>query len=128
DDVGADDIGGHEVGRELDAAEGERERLRQCAHEERFAQARHALKEHVAAGEEADERSLNDILMADDDVADLIHEALEGVAEGLALGADFGGRGGIVSADAAHERLLVGSGFDLFSRWFALSISSSLVL
>ena len=40
DDVGADDVGGHQVGRELDAVEVQVDRVGQGAHQQRLAQAR----------------------------------------------------------------------------------------
>ena len=43
DDVGADDVGRHQVGRELDAVEVEIDRVGQGPHQQRLAQARHAL-------------------------------------------------------------------------------------
>ena len=51
EDLGADDVARHQVGRELDAAEIERERLAERAHEQRLAESRHAFEQAVAAGE-----------------------------------------------------------------------------
>ena len=42
-DVGADHVGGHQVGRELNAAEGKVQRLRERAHEQGLAQPGHTL-------------------------------------------------------------------------------------
>ena len=55
EDVGADDVRGHQVGRELDAVEGAVDDVRERAHEHRLAQARHALQQRVGVGEQADQ-------------------------------------------------------------------------
>ena len=41
------------------------------AHQQRLAQAGHALEQHVAAGEQAAEDAVDDVLLADDDLTDL---------------------------------------------------------
>ncbi len=56
EDVGADDVGGHQVGRELDAAEAAVDDVGEGAHQHRLAQAGHALEQRVAVGEQADQR------------------------------------------------------------------------
>ena len=45
------------------------QRLGERAHEQRLAQARHAFEQHVAAGDHGDDRMLDDLLLADDDLA-----------------------------------------------------------
>jgi hypothetical protein len=82
DDRGAGDVGRHQVGRELDAPELELQRLRQAADEERLAEARHALEQAVAAGEEAGEHAVDDVLVADDRLLDLLLHAVVVGAEG----------------------------------------------
>ena len=57
--VGAGDVGGHQVGRELDAVEGEVEHLGQGGDEQRLGQPGHAHEEAVAAGEERDEQRVD---------------------------------------------------------------------
>ena len=57
-DLGADDVGRQEVGRELDAAEAEAQTLRQRADGQRLGQAGHAFQQDVAAGEQADEQTI----------------------------------------------------------------------
>jgi len=47
------DVRGHQVGRELDALKFHVERQRQGAHQQGLGGPRHALEQHVAAGEEA---------------------------------------------------------------------------
>ena len=71
EDVRADDVGRHQVGRELDAVEGAGDDVGERADEQRLAQAGHALEQGVAAGEEAGERLADDVRLADDDPADL---------------------------------------------------------
>ena len=55
-DFGAGDVGRHQIGRELDAAEFERQRFGQRADQQRFRQARHADQQAMAAGEHGDEQ------------------------------------------------------------------------
>ena len=54
-DARAGDVGRHQVDGELDAAEAQRQRLGERAHDERLAGAGHALDQDVAAGEEPGE-------------------------------------------------------------------------
>ena len=61
---GAGDVGRHQVGRELDAAELEVERLGERAHQHGLAQAGHALEQGVAAGDEADQHVAHDLGLA----------------------------------------------------------------
>ena len=70
-------IARQQVGRELDAPEAEAERLRERAHRRRLGEARHALDQHVAAGEEADQQAVDELALADDDAADLVEELLQ---------------------------------------------------
>ena len=67
----AGDVRGHQVGGELDAAELAAEHAAQRADEQRLAQAGHAFDQHVAAGEQGDERAQHEFLLADVDVVDL---------------------------------------------------------
>ena len=96
-DVGAGDVGGQEVGRELDAAERQIERLRERRDEQRLGEARHADEERVAAREERDEHEVDDLLLPDDACADRVVKRLAraggageelDVARRLAAGAD----------------------------------------
>ncbi len=52
-DVGAGDIGRHQIGRELDAAESEIQRTSQRAYEQRFRKAWHAFQEAMTAAKRA---------------------------------------------------------------------------
>ena len=85
DDVRADDVGRHQVRRELDAAEAEVERLGHRAHEHRLAEPRHALEERVRSGEQADQRLPHELLLADDEGADLALDGGRELGEALRL-------------------------------------------
>ena len=67
---GAEDVGRHQVGRELDAPciepEHDAERFDQLG----LGEARHADEQAVAAGEERDESLLDDLLLAENDGSD----------------------------------------------------------
>ncbi len=52
---GADDVGGHEVGRELDALGVEAQHAAQRVDEQRLGEARHADQKRVSAGEDRDQ-------------------------------------------------------------------------
>ena len=71
EDVGADDVGGHQVGRELDAGEVELERGGEGAHEHRLAQAGQPFQQQVAVGQQGDERVAHHVALPDDDAARL---------------------------------------------------------
>ncbi len=71
DDVGADHVGRHQVGRELDAVEFQVERAGQRADQGGFAQAGHAFEQRMAADEEAGQHAVDDRLVADDRLGDL---------------------------------------------------------
>ena len=81
DDVGADDVRRHQVGRELDAVELQVEHLAERAHQQRLAQAGHAFEQGVAADEQAGQDAVDDVGVADDDLADLAVDPAVGLAE-----------------------------------------------
>ena len=83
--VGAQDVGRHQVGRELDAIEGEVEHFAQCAHEQGLAEAGHTFEQHVPAGKDGDEGALDNFVVADDDFADLRPQRGVGPAKRLDL-------------------------------------------
>ena len=70
---------GHEVGRELDAAERAAHDLGERAHRQRLGESGHALEQHVAAGEQRDEQALEHRVLPDDDALDLVQRLLEGL-------------------------------------------------
>jgi hypothetical protein len=82
------DVGGHQVGGELDAREFPGEGARKRLHQQRLAQPRHALDQHVARGEQRGERLLEDFGLADQRTADLRTHAggeLDGALRGDGL-------------------------------------------
>ncbi len=93
DDVGAGDVARHEVGRELDAFEAEREHAAERVHQHRFGEAGDAHKQAVAAGKERDEQFLDHVVMADDDLGQFVADEVEGLFETLDGGNVVGRRG-----------------------------------
>ena len=79
--VGAGDVAGHQVGRELDAVEVQRQALAERADEQRFGQAGHAFKDAVTAREQADQQLLDDDILPDDHAADLGFDFIAGLAQ-----------------------------------------------
>ena len=65
-DARADEVGRHEIGRELDALEGAAEHARGGADREGLRQARHALDQQVPAGEQAHEHALEHLVLPGD--------------------------------------------------------------
>ena len=76
DDLGTGDVAGHEVGRELDAAELQVQRPGHGGDRQGLGQAGNADRQAVAAGEEADQHFLDHLLLADDHLVDLAAEQL----------------------------------------------------
>ena len=76
DDVGAGDVGGHQVRGELDAVEGKVEGLRDGGNEQCLREAGDAHQQGMAAGEEADSELLDHIFLADNRFAELAAESL----------------------------------------------------
>ena len=70
EDVGAGDVGGHQIGRELDALELAAETRRERAREQRLGEAGHAFDERVLVAEDHDQRIADGVFLADDDLAD----------------------------------------------------------
>jgi hypothetical protein len=68
-DERADQVGGEQVRRALDAVEGSVECIGEGLNRERLRQARHALDEEVAAAQKAQEQALQELLLPDDDLA-----------------------------------------------------------
>ncbi|MNC85490.1 hypothetical protein D3C83_10900 [compost metagenome] len=79
-DLGADDVRGHEVRRELDAGEFQVQRVGERLHQQRLAQARHAFEQHVAGREQAREYPVHEIVMAYDAPLDLAPECFQALA------------------------------------------------
>jgi len=96
-DDGAYEVGRQEVGRELDARELGVDGVTQRADRQRLGQAGYTFEQHVAARQQADEDALDHVLLTDDDLADLVHEA---VGEGALLGHEL-----VQGADVVHAGL-----------------------
>ena len=71
-DHAADDIGGHQVGGELDARVAQAEGAREGAQQRGLAQARDAFQQHMSAAEQADQNAIHHALLAYDDFRDLV--------------------------------------------------------
>ena len=74
-DVGAGDVGRHQVRRELDALEHQAERLGQRPHQQRLGRSRQAGDQAVAAHEQRDHHLFDDLFLSDNDLADFAHDA-----------------------------------------------------
>ena len=94
-DAGADEVGRHQVRGELDPLEGAAEDLGEGLDGQRLGQAGDALEEEVAAAEQADEDSLEHLVLADDDPPDLEHDRFGGGPRvgRIGQGAEVGRRG-----------------------------------
>ena len=76
-DQRAEQVGRQQVGGELDALKADVEGARQRLHGERLGQARHAFDQQVAAHEQADQHPIDQVVLADDDLADLALDLAE---------------------------------------------------
>ena len=99
DDVGAGDVGGHQVRRELDAPERQAKGLRNGAHHQRLGRAGQAGDQAMPADKERDQDLVQNIVLADDHLAhlgqDAVADRVEAVDALLQLGcvlAKFRGR------------------------------------
>ena len=68
-DFSAQDVSRHEVGGELNAAERQVQNLTERADQQGLAQAGHALHQHVATRQQADQELLDHRLLPDDGLA-----------------------------------------------------------
>ena len=73
----ADDVGGQQVRRELDAAEAEVQPPGERADGQRFGQARHAFEQDVTAGQQADQQAIHHAALADNDRLDRTVQRIE---------------------------------------------------
>ncbi len=81
DDVGAGDIGRHQIGRELDALEDQAENLGHGSHEQRFRRSRQTGDQAVAADEQPDADLFHHFVLADDHAVDLPDDLVIDFAE-----------------------------------------------
>ena len=85
-DAGADEIGRHEVRRELDAMEGAAEDGRGRLDGQRLRETRDSLEEKVPARQQRDERALEEDVLACDHASDLVHRLLDRAVDSVAVG------------------------------------------
>ena len=72
----AGDVAGHEIGRELDAAEGEPGDGRERPRDQRLRHPGHVLDHDVAAGEHGGQQDLEDVALADDGPFHLVEQVV----------------------------------------------------
>ena len=107
DQVGPDDVGGHEIGRELHARKGQIHGRRGGPHQQRLAEAGDAFDEHVAAGQQRRGHGADDVGLADQPATDLGQQPIEVGPERRDGGGDgVGAEVDLVRARGAHRALL----------------------
>jgi hypothetical protein len=77
----AGNVAGHQVGSELNSGETQLKALRQRAHHQRFRQTRDALQNAMPSGEDADHQLFDDLILANDDLSDLLAKTLMGILQ-----------------------------------------------
>ena len=83
DDVGAGDVGGHQVGRELDALEDQAQRLGDGAHHQRLRGAGQAGDQAMAADKQRSQNLIEHFFLSDDDLADLSQDVVAHASESV---------------------------------------------
>ena len=78
-DAGTDDVGGHQVGGELDAGERAADDLGERLDRQRLGDTGNTFEQHVALGQQADQHPLDQLVLADDDPLDLEDRPFQGV-------------------------------------------------
>ena len=101
----ADDVGGHEVGGELDAPRRQAENGAQRLDQLGLGEAGHADQEAVAAGEDRDQRAVDHRFLAVDDLADRVARLPDARHGGVGFGNDAVGVGAGGLGDGAHGLL-----------------------
>ena len=81
--LGADDVGRHQVGGELDPREGEVEAAGEGAHEECLREAGNAFKQAVAATEKADQQLFDHVSLPHDDPGELLADGVVGGVQAI---------------------------------------------
>ena len=89
DDVGADDVGRHQIGRELHPRELQVQHVTQRVHELRLTEPGNPFQQDVAVREQAGEDAPDDLLIADDALADFAGDEREVTLELFDLLVDF---------------------------------------
>ena len=82
-DVGAGDVGRHQVRGELDPVERAVDRVGKGPHEHRLAEPGDALEQGVAVGQKAGQGVADEIALAHDDLADLALDGRRALGEGV---------------------------------------------
>ena len=94
DDLGAGDVGRHQVRRELNTAERQGQALGEGADHQGLGQPRHAFEHAVPSAEQGDQQLLDDFVLSDDDPGQLLFDVL---------------KAGLQAAHSFH--IVVGQGF-----------------
>ena len=95
-DLGAGDVGGHQVGRALDTRAAQAERGRECLGEVGLAQAGQSFDQHMALSEHGRDEMNDELVLTDDHLAEFgaqLVEAALGVGEGVVVGDCWGVHG-----------------------------------
>ena len=87
-DLGADHVGGQQIGRELDAVELRVDGAGEGPHRQRLGQTRHPLEQHVPIGQEPDDEALEHGPLSHDHLAELGHQITD---DATFLGDELGG-------------------------------------
>ena len=69
---GAGDVGGHQVGSELDAGERHRQAASERADHQRLGEARHTFEQTVSTAKQGDEQLVDDVVLSDNDLRHLL--------------------------------------------------------
>ena len=77
DNHAADNVGRHQIGRELNAGILQMENAGKRSQQSRLSEPRNAFKQHMSARQQTDQHAIDDILLADDDLADFITDLFE---------------------------------------------------
>ncbi len=77
DNHAADDVGGHQVRRELDARVLQMHHSRERPQKRGFTQSGYAFEQHMAARQQTDQYAIDDFLLADDDFSDFFADPVE---------------------------------------------------
>ena len=86
ENLGAEDVRGHQVGRELDAAKLERKRLAQGTHQQGLAEPRHPLDQAMAPRQQSDQQLFDHGILADDGLTNRAAQATELLQSGGYVG------------------------------------------
>ena len=92
---GAQNIGGHQIGRELHALGVEAQHRAERIHQQRLGQPRHTHQQRMTAGEDRGEGLVHHLVLADDALGDLGLGALQRLGGAFGLRHRVGSRGGV---------------------------------